>query len=65
MAPSSDHTSTRRTEPAGQVLLIFPHDNCAWHAASKGDLAARSAAFLLMLSNCRDVIDVHANLVSM
>jgi hypothetical protein len=47
------------------MFLIFLHDDCAWHAASKGDLATHSAAILLVLSHCRDVIEVHADLVAM
>jgi hypothetical protein len=60
-----NHVSAGRTQPASQVFLIFPHDDCDWHATSKGDLATRSDAILLVLSHCRDVIEVHTNLVSL
>jgi hypothetical protein len=47
------------------MFLIFLHDNCAWNAAGKGDFATHSAAILLVLSHCCDVIEVHPNLVAM
>jgi hypothetical protein len=47
------------------VFLIFLHDDCAGHAASKRDLAPRATAILLVLSHYRDVIEVHANFVPM
>jgi hypothetical protein len=45
--------------------LIFLHDDWAWYAASKGDLATSSATVLLVLAHRGDMIEVHANFVTM